>query len=69
MIEIENRLESHTKKLSELLDKIDCLQKAVASMCAAYHDFRAEYSEDITEIKLQLHELRRNKVSLPREAV
>ncbi|MFL6423061.1 MAG: hypothetical protein ACJ71R_05675 [Nitrososphaeraceae archaeon] len=57
------------QKIPEIFDKVDCLQRAVAAMCAAYHDFRAEYSEDITEVKRQLHELRSNKVWIPRERV
>jgi hypothetical protein len=66
---INGNLDLEAKKFYELFDKIECLQRAVAAMCAAYHDFTAGYSEDITEVKRQLHELRRNKVWIPRERV
>jgi hypothetical protein len=36
-------------------------------MCAGHHDFKAEYTEDITEVKRALQELRRNKIWIPRE--
>jgi hypothetical protein len=55
------------KKFSEIHDKVDCLQRAIAMVCGQQSDFRAEYAEDITEIKRQLHELRRNKVWLAQE--
>jgi hypothetical protein len=53
--------------LRETYDHINCLQRAVAVMCEGFHDFRAEYAEDITEVKWQLQELRKNKVWFPRE--
>ena len=56
------------KNQRETHDRIECLQRAMATMCAAYHDFRAEYLEDIAEVKRALHELRRNKVWVARES-
>jgi hypothetical protein len=53
--------------LKETDDKVQCLQRAIVVMCEGFHDFRAEYLEDIAEIKQQLHELRRNKVWVSRE--
>ena len=61
--------ESYTKKLSELFDKLDCIQRAIAGIRGQQSDFKAEYAEDITEIKRLLHELRRNKVWIQREGV
>jgi hypothetical protein len=57
------------QKLAEIFDKVDCLQRAVARICGQQSDFRVEYSEDIAEVKRQIHELRRNKVWFPRESV
>jgi hypothetical protein len=55
--------------LKETYNRVQCLQRAIVMMCAAYRDFRAEYSEDITEVKRQLNELRRNKVWILKEGV
>ena len=55
--------------LSEILDKVDCLQRAVAMVSGQHSDFKAEYSEDMAEVNRQLSELRRNKVWLLRERI
>jgi tyrosine-protein phosphatase YwqE len=55
--------------VKEIYDRVQCLQRAVVAMCAGSHDFKAEYQEDITEIKRQLSELRRNKVWITSERV
>ena len=34
------------------------MQRAIASIRAAYHDFRSEYLEDVAEIKTELLTLR-----------
>lgn len=53
--------------LKETYDRVQCLHRAVVVMCAGHHDFKAEYTEDITEVKRALQELRRNKIWIPRE--
>jgi hypothetical protein len=53
--------------LQETNDKVECLQRAVAISCESQSDFRAEYAEDIAEVKRLLQELRRNKVWISRE--
>jgi len=62
-------IDSIYQKLSEIFDKVDCLQRAVARVCGQQSDFKVEYAEDMTEVKRLLHELRRNKVWTPRERV
>jgi hypothetical protein len=63
-------LDSDFKILSEeLLDKTECVQKAIAAMRSDTQDFRVEYSEDISEVKRALHELRRNITWISRERV
>jgi hypothetical protein len=54
--------------LKEIFDRVQCLQRAIVVMCKGYHDFKAEYAEDIAELKRALQDLR-NKVWLAREAV
>jgi hypothetical protein len=66
---IKQNKESHSKKLSELLDKIDCQQRAVAALRGDEQDFRAEYLEGIAELRGELHKIGRNKVWLTRELV
>jgi hypothetical protein len=55
--------------LKEIFDRVQCLQRATVVMCAGHHDFKAEYTEDITELKRAIQELRRNKVWIPRERI
>jgi phage shock protein A len=63
-------LGSDFKILSEeLLDKTECVQKAIAAMRSDIQDFRAEYSEDMAEVKRELRQLRSNKVWIPRKRV
>jgi hypothetical protein len=57
------------KNQQETDDKVECLQRAVTIICSNQSDFKAEYSEDIAEVKRQLQELRKNKVWIPREEV
>jgi hypothetical protein len=60
-------LVSISQKLCEIFDKVDCLQRAVALVSGQQSDFKAEYAEDMTEVKRVLHELRHNKVWFPTE--
>lgn len=53
--------------LKDTYDRVQCLQRAIAAICASHHDFKAEYSEDMAEVKRALQELRRNKIWIPRE--
>jgi hypothetical protein len=53
--------------LHETQDKVECLQRVVAVSCESQSDFKAEYAEDIAEVKRLLQDLRRNKVWIPRE--
>jgi hypothetical protein len=46
------------KNQSQIIDRIECLQRTIAAMCAAYHDFKSEYLEDVAEIKTELLTLR-----------
>jgi hypothetical protein len=50
------------QKLSEIFDKVDCLQRAVALLCGQTGDLKAEYTEDMTDLKRILQDLQRNKV-------
>ena len=52
-------------QISEILDRIDCLQRAIAGVRGQHANFRAEYGDDITEIKRQLYQLRKNKEWVP----
>jgi hypothetical protein len=53
----------------ETSDTVRSLQKAIAGLRQQVQDSRAEHAEDNAEIKQLLHELRRNKVWIPRERV
>jgi hypothetical protein len=55
--------------ICELSDRIDCLQRAMAMLCAQFLDFKAESLEDNAELKRMLHELRKNKVWIERGRV
>jgi hypothetical protein len=55
--------------LKEIFDHVQCLQRAIVVMCEGDRDFKAEYAEDMAELKRAVHELRRNKVWIPRESV
>ena len=52
--------------LKEILDQLCCLHKAVCAARADQQDFRAEYMENMGEVKAQLQKLWRNKVWIPR---
>jgi hypothetical protein len=67
--EISALFDQLLKNWQETDDKVQCLQRAIVVMSEGFHDFRAEYLEDIAVIKLQLHELRRNKVWIHRESI
>ena len=53
-----------SQKLNELIDRLDCLHRAVAAMRGDQNDFRVEHHEDISQINSELAKLRRNKVWL-----
>jgi hypothetical protein len=57
------------KNQQEINDRVQCIQRAIALLCATFHDFKAERFEDVTEIKQLLSELLRKKTWIPREAV
>lgn len=58
----------HTK-FDDIVLRIDALQRAVAGVCGGGQtsNFKAEYREDITEVKRLLHFLRKNKAWISRE--
>jgi hypothetical protein len=41
---------------TDLVDRLDCLQRAVAGLRGQVQDFKAEYTEDIAELKQQLQQ-------------
>lgn len=55
------------QKLSEIFDKVDCLQRAVALVCGQTSDFKAQCTEDMTELKRILQDFQRNEIRLCRE--
>jgi hypothetical protein len=57
------------KNQQETHDNIRSLQKSIAGLREQVEDFRAEHSEDYAEVKCLLHDLRRNKVWIPRERI
>jgi hypothetical protein len=53
---------------SELHYIIRSVQKAIAAMRSDMQDLRAEYSEDMAEVKQELRQLRRNAAWISRDA-
>jgi hypothetical protein len=53
-----------SQKLNELIDRLDCLHRAVAAMRGDQNHFRLEHHKDILQINSELAKLRRNKVWL-----
>jgi hypothetical protein len=53
--------------LREVFDRVQCLQRAIVVMCEGRCDFKAEYAEDIAELKCKLQDLGRNKVWVARD--
>jgi hypothetical protein len=51
-------------KVIELLDQINCVQRAISALRDQQNDFKAEYLEDISEVKWRLAELCHYKVWL-----
>src|SRR5690349_9299171 len=55
--------------LREVFDRVQCLQRAIVVMCEGHRGFKAEYVEDMAELKRKLQDLGTNKVWIPRERI